>query len=538
MIKLINPGLARIGKIVIGEKGPNHPVKFDHFVVKTLFRDQKGQLIVDQALMERLGEKPTSLRIRLPFNDVEMNFPNSLRFYKGARLYCTGDGETAERLGGQGPTYGPAEAYGPCGEACKDFKERRCRPFGMLRCVLEEQQQIGGIYEWRTTSYNSIRNVLAALTMIKAQTGGQLAWVPLTMRLVPQTVTPREGSPNTAYIVQIVYEGSPQHLLTTVRDLLALRAPLMEEIRSLEAGLRALPPAPEDPDDAKDTQEEFFPDNGEEHPATAQASTTASPKEAPEAIPQCAAFDPQRGWCIGPAGHAGAYVFGNSPVVVAPLIKSGTPDVSDETASHLQAAVESHARGSVANPPAGEAGPVDPPAAAATSSPSTGSASSSAPAEPPKATKPPATDELPKSRGSLEAAAGSLLKAMAPGDTPEARAKRVELMQRCWQKKGWLELTALPLSKFKAGLVALQALSRETPAAPSAEDDVPDFAPPAGQNDLKVDGPGSTETPTETPEIVNGYVGRPGRRRDFAPVVRDGGAGRGLGGHLEGGGDE
>jgi hypothetical protein len=85
---------------------------------------------------------------------------------------------------------------------------------------------------------------------------------------------------------------------------------------------------------------------------------------------------------------------------------------------------------------------------------------------PSKATKPPTEEELPKSRGALEAAAASLLKAMAPGERTEARAKRVELIQRCWQKKGWLELTALPLSKVKQGLVALQALTRRTSGTP------------------------------------------------------------------------
>ena len=60
MLKLITPGLARMGKIVIGERGPKAPVKFDHFVIKSMYRDGSGNLIADQPLMARLGAKPTS----------------------------------------------------------------------------------------------------------------------------------------------------------------------------------------------------------------------------------------------------------------------------------------------------------------------------------------------------------------------------------------------------------------------------------------------------------------------------------------------
>ena len=89
------------------------------------------------------------------------------------------------------------------------------------------------------------------------------------MRLVPETVQPERGRPpNTAYIVQIVYEGLPQQLLTDVRDILAMRAPLMQEIRDFERTMKALPPPDESPDDAADTQEEFYPDLAEAGPPT------------------------------------------------------------------------------------------------------------------------------------------------------------------------------------------------------------------------------------------------------------------------------
>ena len=57
MIKggLIKPQLARLGKIVIGEKGEvrtsakgtqfQPPRKLDHFLIKSLYRNEAGQLV-------------------------------------------------------------------------------------------------------------------------------------------------------------------------------------------------------------------------------------------------------------------------------------------------------------------------------------------------------------------------------------------------------------------------------------------------------------------------------------------------------------
>jgi Recombination directionality factor-like len=272
-IRMLVPAFARLGYIKIGDKGGKSgaPIKFDHFEIRTTQRDEQGRWLPDEAMMARVGEKPTSLKIRLPFNDIDMVFSTTLAYYRGRNRFCWGDGESAQRLtvvsDGHSPRFGSPQPYGPCGEACKDFADRRCKPLATLQLILEEQQQVGGAYVFKTTSWNSIRNIASALAAIKAQTGGILAWVPLTMKLVPQVVQPKDGSPaNTAYVVQIVFEGSPQQLLTTVRDLLATRAPLIQEIRELEAGLKALPEAGEDPIESADTQEEFYPELAESGP--------------------------------------------------------------------------------------------------------------------------------------------------------------------------------------------------------------------------------------------------------------------------------
>jgi Recombination directionality factor-like len=281
---LIYPQLQRLGKISIGERGEvktsskgntfQAPKKLDFFTIRTHYRTEKGQLAIDTALMARLGKEPRELKIRLPFNDLEKNFHCELRYYKGGKIYCSGDGEQATRREEtvvQGKTvYGEAKPFGPCGRNCPDFQNRSCKRFGALRVILEEQQQVGGVYEYRTTSRHSIENILSGLMTIQLQTGGVLAWLPLTMRLVPQTVMTPDNQAMRAYIIQIVFSGSPQQLLETVRDILATRAPLLSEIKALEAGI---PMIEDDALEAKDTQDEFYPE---------QSSAMLRDEQAPE----------------------------------------------------------------------------------------------------------------------------------------------------------------------------------------------------------------------------------------------------------------
>jgi len=276
MLKLLTPRLTQLGRIAIGDKGEefttkgggkaHKPVKLDYFRLTTNQRDAAGRLIVDAPLMQTLGDKPTALRIALPFDDIEANVQTRLAYYRGRTLFCHGDGETAQRLtvtnaSGSAPEFGAFAPFGPCGEACPDFQARRCKPNARLNVILAAQEQIGGVYVFRTTSWTSIRNILAGLVSIKAETGGVLAWIPLLLRLVPHTVYPKEGgAAQLAYVVQLVFDGALDTLLATVKDRLAVRAPLLREIRQLEALLRAVPFPEETPEEQREIAEEFYPE--------------------------------------------------------------------------------------------------------------------------------------------------------------------------------------------------------------------------------------------------------------------------------------
>ncbi|MBW1953529.1 MAG: hypothetical protein JRI66_10670 [Deltaproteobacteria bacterium] len=124
-VKGLTPQLAERGKIKIGEKGEMRtssqgkqfalPRKLDHFLITTMQRDAAGRLMPDATLMARLkpeGGKLTEIPVRLLYDDIDLNFPTRYACYKGNRCWCSGDGETAQRLTGENGKY--QEVSCPC----------------------------------------------------------------------------------------------------------------------------------------------------------------------------------------------------------------------------------------------------------------------------------------------------------------------------------------------------------------------------------------------------------------------------------------
>lgn len=330
-IKILKSGLPVVGYAKIGEGTPKNsrrkgaPIKFDHLELTGVERDADGRLCADIPLMLKMieagaktcdgcerskeladkwsvpeleGGLPVELPILLPYDDLELNFPNRLAYYRSRTAYCTGDGETAERLtivttikvdGKDVYEYGKAEPYGPCGSACEDFEKRRCKPNARLRFVLAGQENIGGCYEFRTTSWNSIANLQQSLSLVQQMAGGVLSWIPLYFDIVPQTVQPRDGGPaNTAYIARVSYRGNPQKLLETVHRNLTLRAPMMAEVKKLEAfASRGWDMSADEIDEFR---AEFDHENAEAEPGPVVDTTAAAEAEPPE--PQDAGDEP------------------------------------------------------------------------------------------------------------------------------------------------------------------------------------------------------------------------------------------------------
>ncbi|MBF0406446.1 MAG: hypothetical protein HQM10_03770 [Candidatus Riflebacteria bacterium] len=289
---LIRRELAVIGRIKIGGlestkrktaegKEWQAPVKYDHFQIKTMDRGQDGNFLVDQALQEKIGEKPRELEIMLLYNDNELNFRTEMAWYQGRKCLCRGDGEKAQRIDYDKKTV--TEICCPCS---KKDEPRGCKPHGTLLCILKDAEIAGGVWKFSTTSWNTIANIQSSLDFISLCAGGKLAGIPLSMRLYQKEAMTPDGSPTKIWIVGLFYKGSPVQMLENAivnekRRLEAgiklelleyqVRNQMQNEIRSIdEIG-------PTDPDEL----EEFHPEHEVEKPSIKDVLTNVSnPQEA------------------------------------------------------------------------------------------------------------------------------------------------------------------------------------------------------------------------------------------------------------------
>ncbi|MBW2135880.1 MAG: hypothetical protein JRG72_11775, partial [Deltaproteobacteria bacterium] len=263
MIKNFIPRPSEIGRIKIGEKGEfktsvqgkqfAQPKKLDHFILTTMQRDAAGRFIPDTALMSRLTKgtangKLTEIPIRLIYDDIDLNFYTRFACYKSSRCWCSGDGEVAQRLEGNGKY---KEVPCPCERQDPLYNDQdKCKIMGTLQVLIEGTNRIGGAWKFRTTSWNSINAILSSMSLIKAITGGPLAGVPLYLVLSPRTVTvPTTGQSMLVYVVSLEYRGTEQELTELGYEIARKRIEHRIKIDQLEEQARRMiaPPHAEDP---------------------------------------------------------------------------------------------------------------------------------------------------------------------------------------------------------------------------------------------------------------------------------------------------
>lgn len=276
-IRNLSPGLVERGKIKIGEKGAKRskqgggefqlPVKLDHFVVTTMERGLDNNFTHDKEVMAKLGDKPREIPIQLVYDDINLNFPSRYACYIGKTLWCSGDGQQARRANTneQGVLQpGHHLVQCPCPRQDPTYTgSDKCKITGTLSAVITGADVVGGVWKFRTTSFNSVVGILSSLAMIKRITGGRLAGIPLVMKLSPKAVTdPVKGSQQTIYVVSVEYRGSVQALRSA--GYLALREDKEHgvKIELLEDQARVMLAERRDEfeDDADDVVAEFFPE--------------------------------------------------------------------------------------------------------------------------------------------------------------------------------------------------------------------------------------------------------------------------------------
>jgi hypothetical protein len=299
MIKNFIPRLAERGRIKIGEKGEMktssqgkqfaQPKKLDHMLITTMQRDAVGRLMPDTPLMVRLnpgGGKITEIPVRLLYDDIDLNFQTRYACYRGTRCWCTGDGEVAQRLTGENGKY--QEVQCPCERQDPLYHgQDKCKTLGTLQVLIEGVDRIGGVWKFRTTSWNTVNAILSSLALIKTITGGPLAGIPLWMVLSPKTVTvPTSGQNMVVFIISLEYRGPENELAELGYELARRRVEHRVRMETVEelAQKQLVAPHQEPPLEQAETAQEFFPEGAVEDP-NVQAGRIIDTPETDTALP-------------------------------------------------------------------------------------------------------------------------------------------------------------------------------------------------------------------------------------------------------------
>ncbi len=279
-IKNLIAQLPERGKIKIGAKGKMRksnqgnefqpPIKLDHFRITTLRRLDDGNLERDEAIHQRLGDEPTEIPVRLLYDDPELNFPTRYAAFVGRTLWCSGDGESAMRLTKDGKDR--FEIGCPCRLSDPSYQPKRgdpprCKMNGSLSVVIDGASGLGGVWKFRTTSYNSITGIMGAMIFVRSITGGPLANIPLKLRVQPKQATaPTDGSPVLIYIVSLEFDGAVEDLQRRAHQIALDRATTHVSIAEIETearrmlALAAPANAPLHGDEPEDIVAEFYPE--------------------------------------------------------------------------------------------------------------------------------------------------------------------------------------------------------------------------------------------------------------------------------------
>ncbi len=193
--------LPRLGKIYLGKKvkkSGGHPgcsCGPEEGCFKCTYPTETPYFVVPKEIADVYGEKPTILRVKVPVNNLEVVFPQSYQYYGSSRgLKCEGDLEIAHRLNEN--TFTMEEVTCNCAH-----KDKECRMTGVLNVMLYEVSK-AGVYQIRTGSANSIKDINSGLDFVAASLGGSFAMVPLLLMRVP-TITYHGGQKQTHHTLQI-----------------------------------------------------------------------------------------------------------------------------------------------------------------------------------------------------------------------------------------------------------------------------------------------------------------------------------------------
>ena len=334
--------LAERGKIKIGMKGAvstsakgntfQPPQKLDHFIVTTMEQGLDGNFIRDEEIHKIIGDKPTEIPVKLLWNDPMLSWQSRYAAYKGKTLWCSGNGQDAIREG--------VACSCPCERIAQDYKgDDKCKINGILSVMIEGAPGVGGVWKFRTTSFNSVDGLTASIMFLHSATSGQLAGVPLWLTVSPKKATDPSGKQQTIYVVNLEYRGSEAELREHAHQIALGNATARLNIEGVEAQARRMLEAPQPVDailpgdDSEDVRLEFYPhtEQSESPPASTQgipAGTHPPVSAAPAPTPPPPSQTGQRA-----PGGAGESQGAANPA--CPKCKTSASVITDKYAKNL-----------------------------------------------------------------------------------------------------------------------------------------------------------------------------------------------------------
>ena len=177
----------------------DHPHRLDHFIFQR--KGQRGSGMsaevlweIDLEKTEHYGKGCREVEIILLDNEPDRIFRTEYAWWTATQKQCWGDGETATRRTPHDPR---GETWEPCAnDDCLDLLEERCRPSGDLYFLLADYPTLGTVCKLHTSSYQSIREIHAALEDIRNHTNGRLIGLRIKLFVRPEKNAYRDDQGN------------------------------------------------------------------------------------------------------------------------------------------------------------------------------------------------------------------------------------------------------------------------------------------------------------------------------------------------------
>ena len=267
MLKGLSITPPTVGRISIGrvveKNGKRLPQKDDQFTITSQVQMGEGWVLhpLDEKLRKEAGGKLREIPVRLLFNHPGLNLRAAFSLFdrETGRPVCVGNGETCRRSTNAGTEVLPC----PGPDACA-FANGACKPYARFNVVIGDDDALGS-FVLRTTSYNTIRTLMARMEYFRALSGNLLACMPLELKLRGKSTTMSYHTP--IYYVDLVVR-SGMTLEEAIAEAKALDAKRKEagfDQQALDEAARkgfANGAFEELEEDVPAVVEEFFPDAG------------------------------------------------------------------------------------------------------------------------------------------------------------------------------------------------------------------------------------------------------------------------------------